>query len=449
MVAVGTLQQAKARLTALHVRVLHARRHTRQTRTAIVIGALFFSVFAVLDYYLFPEQLSTLLLIRFSSLPLISLVILVLTRHPHYPRWAHLLLSAGIMIPGFALTAMEAITAGPENYTYFAGILVVLYYGYGLLLIPFVPAVIAGTTITIVHALVVLGAGPENLMLTIAEVSILFSVNTAGALMAGYRDRLETRETEARHALAIKQAQLREGNDRLEARVATRTAELSQINDQLSETLEELEQRDRELEQKLRERSHLLQEIHHRVGNNLQTIGSMLELEAASIGRHEESALQRMEIRVRSMANVHHLLYASDDFSTVPLGEIILGLAGPHGRPGSIEIPVQISSREIRLTVGRAIPAALLINELVTILREQASGNSAGIRLEADGEHHALLTLTGARLNGSNSGFECKDKLTGTLVTALVAQLEGTIGSANGSHEVVIRLPIQRLPAHF
>ena len=431
------------------MRVLRARRHTRQTRTAIVVGALFFSLFAILDYYLFPEQLSTLLLIRFSSLPLISLVILVLTRHPHYPRWAHLLLSAGVMTPGFALPAMEAFTAGPENYTYFAGILVVLYYGYGLLLIPVVPAVIAGTTITIVHALVVLGAGPENLVLTIAEVSILFSVNTAGALMAAYRDRLETREHEARHALAIKQAQLREGNDRLEARVATRTAELSQINDQLSETLEELEQRDSELEQKLRERSHLLQEIHHRVGNNLQTIGSMLELEAASIGRHEESALQRMEVRVRSMANVHHLLYASDDFSTVSLGEIILGLAGPHGRPGSIEIPVHISSDEIRLTVGRAIPAALLINELVTILREQASGNSAGIRLEADGEHHALLTLSGVRLNGSNSAFECKDKLTSTLVTALVAQLEGTIGSTNGTHEAVIRLPIQRLPARF
>ena len=73
-----------------------------------------------------------------------------------------------------------------------------------------------------------------------------------------------------------------------------------------------------------------IREVHHRVKNNLQTISSLLRLQARRLpkgdGRH---ALEEAERRVRSIAVVHEIL-SRDTTDEVDFNDI-LAVLGPHG----------------------------------------------------------------------------------------------------------------------
>ncbi|MFN6972418.1 MAG: sensor histidine kinase, partial [Rheinheimera sp.] len=70
----------------------------------------------------------------------------------------------------------------------------------------------------------------------------------------------------------------------------------------------------------LNERTALLNEVHHRVKNNLQIISSLLNLQARSATPLVKQALTESQLRVRTMALTHQLLYEKRDFSSITLG---------------------------------------------------------------------------------------------------------------------------------
>jgi hypothetical protein len=72
----------------------------------------------------------------------------------------------------------------------------------------------------------------------------------------------------------------------------------------------------------LREKEVLLREVHHRVKNNMQVIVSLLSLKDDAI-----ACAEGVRDKVRSMALVHELLYASPDLSTIDAAAFTAGLA--------------------------------------------------------------------------------------------------------------------------
>jgi two-component sensor histidine kinase len=72
----------------------------------------------------------------------------------------------------------------------------------------------------------------------------------------------------------------------------------------------------------LREKEVLLREVHHRVKNNMQVIVSLLGLKDDG-----ETFIGDVRDKVRSMALVHELLYASPDMSTIDAADFVAGLA--------------------------------------------------------------------------------------------------------------------------
>ena len=81
----------------------------------------------------------------------------------------------------------------------------------------------------------------------------------------------------------------------------------------------------------------LLREIHHRVKNNLQVVSSLLSLQAAKSGSRElESALEESRSRIQSMANIHHVLYESEDLTSIDFESYcgkLLDVLPQHTRP--------------------------------------------------------------------------------------------------------------------
>ncbi|MFA6110438.1 MAG: PAS domain S-box protein [Candidatus Latescibacterota bacterium] len=120
----------------------------------------------------------------------------------------------------------------------------------------------------------------------------------------------------------------------------------------------------------LREKEVLLKEIHHRVKNNLQVISSLLHLQSADL--KDESIRQIFsdsQHRIASMALIHEALYNSSDLARIDFAAysqtLVQNLLDSFGI-SSAEIELELSIRSAPLTLDRAIPLGLIINELVS-----------------------------------------------------------------------------------
>jgi two-component sensor histidine kinase len=118
----------------------------------------------------------------------------------------------------------------------------------------------------------------------------------------------------------------------------------------------------------LAEKEALLKEVHHRVKNNLQVIASLLRLQADAPAEGAV-ALRDSQHRVESMALIHEQLYESGALREVDLARHAKQLATNLFQSFGID-PARISWRvtvePLPLGVDQAIPAGLILNELVS-----------------------------------------------------------------------------------
>src|SRR5215212_8237207 len=108
----------------------------------------------------------------------------------------------------------------------------------------------------------------------------------------------------------------------------------------------------------------LAQEIHHRVKNNLQTVASLLRLQAQSEDVDPRKALEDSVNRVLAIAAVHEVLteHREDD---VDLGELIDRLRAMlvQGLVSGKQVEAELES--VSLAGGRATALALVFSELL------------------------------------------------------------------------------------
>lgn len=117
-----------------------------------------------------------------------------------------------------------------------------------------------------------------------------------------------------------------------------------------------------------------IREVHHRVKNNLQTISSLLRLQARRLPPGEaRHALDEAERRVRSIAVVHEVL-SRDTTDEVDFNEILPALVRMAEDLSSTYEPVQVtwSGEAGEMGAQVATPLAVALNELVQNAVEHA-----------------------------------------------------------------------------
>ena len=126
----------------------------------------------------------------------------------------------------------------------------------------------------------------------------------------------------------------------------------------------------KKLKSSLNEKTILLQEIHHRVKNNLAIIIGFLYLQSYKTDSTKVSSFyNEMSNRIKSIADVHELLYSSETLSKINLKTYIeklfnnvLSVTNGDILPShSIHI-----ENDFEININQAIPLGLLINELLT-----------------------------------------------------------------------------------
>jgi len=113
----------------------------------------------------------------------------------------------------------------------------------------------------------------------------------------------------------------------------------------------------------------LLQEVHHRVKNNMQIISSLINMQAQRLESQDiKDALFRCRDRIQSMALVHEKLYEMKDFSKIQLDSYIQSLVRDINRAYNLSgnISLEFSLFPVSVSMKKAIPCALILNELLT-----------------------------------------------------------------------------------
>lgn len=148
-----------------------------------------------------------------------------------------------------------------------------------------------------------------------------------------------------------------------------------------------------ETRKSLKEKETLLAEIHHRVKNNLAVVASMMQLQAMESDSAElQEQLIQSVMRIKSMANIHEHLYQNETFSRLDFGANLESLVNDiiDTMQYSTKISLRFVCDDIFLNINQAIPASLIVNEVITnIIKHGFRGLKSGeiiIKLKRTGE---------------------------------------------------------------
>ncbi|HEX6982306.1 MAG TPA: PAS domain S-box protein [Balneolaceae bacterium] len=143
-----------------------------------------------------------------------------------------------------------------------------------------------------------------------------------------------------------------------------------------------LKQKEQEVLESLREKEVLLSEVHHRVKNNLALVSGIVQLQAFEEGDKElEEKLMSFVMRIHSIANIHEQLYQSKSFSKLDFSKNLETLIKNVVNVVQYDVTVALHFKldSVQLNVNQALPASLIVNEVVTnILRHAFKGLDEG-----------------------------------------------------------------------
>jgi two-component sensor histidine kinase/putative methionine-R-sulfoxide reductase with GAF domain len=182
----------------------------------------------------------------------------------------------------------------------------------------------------------------------------------------------------------------------------------------------------------------LAQEIHHRVKNNLQTVASLLRLQARATHADPRRAMEDSVNRILAIAAVHEVLTERRD-EEVELGELLDRLRAMlvQGLGAGKEVEAELET--VTLAGGRATALALVFSELLQNALEHG-GHAVRIQLaRRDGDAVLAIADDGAGIEDAASGTGL------SIVRALVRdELKGRLDLRNdGGTRAEVVFPVE------
>jgi two-component sensor histidine kinase/HAMP domain-containing protein len=123
------------------------------------------------------------------------------------------------------------------------------------------------------------------------------------------------------------------------------------------------------IEESLKEKETLLGEVHHRVKNNLAIVLGLIEMQLVKSKNDSlRQELSEVQHRISAMSLIHEKLYKTSNFAKIDLSDylkdLVKFLSGFYSKGKTVKIEFDFD--QVSVTPKKAIPIALIVNELIT-----------------------------------------------------------------------------------
>ena len=201
-----------------------------QIRIAALLAAVFYAAFGHLDAVLMPEQKSTIWLIRFIIACPVFLGTFLISYSRFFERYMQPILAGNIILAGGGIVGMIVIAPTPINYYYYAGLLLVIVWGYTFVRLRFIWALLAGWMQVALYEIVAIWITPTPYEVLLSNNFFFISMNGIGMLACYSIEFYARRDFLMTYQLEVERENVQKINQELEARVEKRTIEYQIAN---------------------------------------------------------------------------------------------------------------------------------------------------------------------------------------------------------------------------
>lgn len=198
------------------------------------------------------------------------------------------------------------------------------------------------------------------------------------------------------------------------------------------------------LDKELKEKNLLIKEIHHRVKNNLAIVSSLLHLQSnKSKDSYHQKLFEECESKVDSIAGIHDLIYRNKSFAEISTKDyfntMLQNISKLHANSEN-KIKLTIKIKDFLLQIEKALPLALLVNEVMTNIYKHAFDSNKAptitFKLTSKGTRlHLQITDNG---KGFNTQIEKINTLGLDIIKGLAEKINAVYTYANGAFEGTI-----------
>jgi two-component system cell cycle sensor histidine kinase/response regulator CckA len=214
-------------------------------RFSLFVGILLYCLFGILDAYIVPDMIRQLWFIRFAVVGPILLGIIVFSYSPRFKKYFQFYVFTAMVVSGFGIVLMILIIPPPANYSYYAGLILVMIWGYTFTRVRFIWATVAGWVIVAFYEFVAIYIDTPTLVL-LSNNFFFISAILAGMLASYSIEYYARRDFFLTFKLENERQIVEAANRRLENIVQERTSQLTDTNMDLRQEIEERKRAEKE-----------------------------------------------------------------------------------------------------------------------------------------------------------------------------------------------------------
>jgi signal transduction histidine kinase/ActR/RegA family two-component response regulator len=215
------------------------KRSLQPFRFSIILAIFFYGIFAFLDALMLPELKEIFWFIRFGIITPLLLAVILFSYTAIFRKYMQPIITGIMYLTGLGIIVMIIFAARlADNYSYYAGLLLIFIFGYTFIRARFIYACIAGWSIVASYEVAAIWMSDTPIEVLINNNYFFISGNIIGMFISYFMEHSARRDFYMKKLLVMEQEKVQAANNALEKRVQERTHQLTIANKDLKKEIE-------------------------------------------------------------------------------------------------------------------------------------------------------------------------------------------------------------------